>query len=70
LGKETITLYASTVPLGDLEVTPTGSFFKVKGSAAEIEVKVRSTKTRGATRTPDATPIELAKTSVTILITQ
>ena len=41
-GLETLTLYAATAPLGDLETSPAGSFYRVKTSSVEMEVQIRS----------------------------
>lgn len=41
-GKETIILHAATMPLGNLEITPAGAFYKVKTPSLKLEIKVRS----------------------------
>lgn len=40
-GDESIILYASTMPLGNLEITPTGAFYHVETPSSEVEIRVR-----------------------------
>jgi hypothetical protein len=66
-GLETLTLYAATAPLGDLETSPAGSFYRVKTSSLEMEVQVRSMASPGR-HSDDGTfvPVEFASDPVTI----
>lgn len=48
-GTETISLYTSTAPLGDLDVTPAGGVYVVKTSSQAVNARTRGVKIVSAT---------------------
>jgi hypothetical protein len=43
-GSENVTIYASTAPMGKLDLTPAGGVFSISGKASEIPVSTRGVK--------------------------
>jgi hypothetical protein len=54
-GVEQVTLYASTSPLGELDVTPSGGIYAVRTQASDVPLNTRSVKI-AANGTGDHTP--------------
>ena len=61
-GSETLTLYAATAPLGDLQTSQAGSFYQVKTPVMDIEIEVRDVHSEGQ----DFVPVEFASAPVQI----
>ena len=65
LGEESIKAYASTVPVGNLEITPAGPIYKVQTPVMEMEVQVRGLN-RGAGGEDVEPPVEFAEAAAPI----
>lgn len=67
-GAEQVTLYASTAPLGDLDVTPSGGVYAVRTKASDVPLGTRGVKivAKGAgARTPAAAEFAEASRELT-----
>ena len=67
-GTEQLTLYASTAPLGDIEVTPADAVYQISSTAADIPVRTRGIKlVAGSPKKPAAAEFAEAQATVTTL---
>jgi hypothetical protein len=69
-GRETVTVYASTAPLGDLETQQLGAFFRVSTAPSDVARKNRVRSASGSENSNDtrkAGVSEFAETTVTVL---
>lgn len=65
-GRETIVLYSSTAPLGDLELKPTGGIYIVETSKRGVEMKTRGLKILAKKEGGPETPAEFSEATVAV----
>jgi len=64
LGKESITLYASTVQLGELDLTPSKGIYMVKTRSIEVGMKTRGVKITGKKGGLPGGPVEFGEVKI------
>jgi len=67
-GKESIILYTSTAPLGNIDLTPSGSVYVVNSSPDGVEMKTRGVTIAAKTGSAPAPgiPAEFSEAQVTV----